>query len=127
MNIPGLDTLTVLKDYRRLKSGNKVFSKIYGVGEVIRLNGADEIVVHFPCGVKRFSVIEEDISLIPKKQLVKQPAKLSITHNGEKVSLRAFKTNMKKERELEKRRKLFEQELESTPAVRVKWNTDPVE
>ena len=99
-----LSSLPVLKSFQDLQTGNKVYSKKYGLGVVYSLYENDQIIVQFSNLRRRFSFDEEEISRIPDEHLKKQKSRVEVNFNGQKMSLSEFKrrriAERKRKREL---------------------------
>ncbi len=103
-----LDKLPILKCFNGLKRRDKIYSKKYGLGEVHCLYGKDEIIVIFSFGRKRFSANEEEISIVPAKNLLGKKNTVKVTYDGRKMSFAKYKKMMREEKELQKRKKELE-------------------
>ncbi len=101
------DSLPVLKSLQGLKRLDKVYSRKHGLGEVVELHKEDEIIVRFSELRKRFSVLDEEIALIPQGSLKKKTKTMEVFIGNEKVSFKEFK----KRREIERRRQRYEEDL----------------
>ena len=101
------DSLPVLRTFKDLKRGDKVYSKKYGLGKVAELYREDEAIVDFTDLRKRISELDQEIALIPEEYLQKQSKKLEVFIGEEKVSFKEFK----RRREIEQRRQKYEDDL----------------
>jgi len=116
-----LDKLPILTSFVGLKRFDTVYSKKYGLGQVHDFYGNDEIIVAFTHFKKRFSINEEEISIIPQHNLLKKKITVKVTHNGQKMSFKKFKLIKKQEKDEQERREQLEKELKSSPNLKIHW------
>jgi hypothetical protein len=97
-----LNNLPVLKSFRSLKWGDPVYSRQYGVGKVSRLYGDEDVIVEFQQGIRRLTLKEDEISLIPAQLRTNNATRIKMSVNGKEMSFRAFKKMREEERKREK-------------------------
>jgi len=102
-----LNNLPILKEFKDLKRGDKVYSKKYGLGKVFELYREDEVIVAFTELRKRFSEVDQEIALIPEESLQKKTKSMEVFIGGKKVSFKEFK----RRQEIERRRQKYEDDL----------------
>ena len=85
------DKLVPLGGFKGLKRKQKVYSKKYGLGQIVSVNRYDEIIVDFPHLTKRISADEEEICIIPDQYLKKQSAWVEVNIDGKSMSFAEFK------------------------------------
>lgn len=90
-----------VKDLKTLKVGDSVYSEKYGLGNVTRFYGK-EVVVSFSNYSRRFSVEEHELKEAPREWLKKTSKRVQITVNGQKLTLRKFKAQIKSRKKLER-------------------------
>ena len=116
-----LDKLPILTSFVGLKRLDTVYSKKYGLGQVYDFYGNDEIIVAFTHFRKRFAINEEEISLVPKPNLLRNKSTIKVTHNGQRMSFKKYKLIRKQEKDEQERKEKIEKELQKTTNLKIHW------
>ena len=103
------DSLPFLRSFHKLRSGDKVYSKKYGLGEVASLYQQDQIIVNFPSVRLRFSALDEEIATIPPECLKKTKMKTEVYLNSKKMSFKEFKKRKKLDKIREANQKILDE------------------
>lgn len=112
-----LNNLPILKDFKELEEGDRIYSRQYGVGAICSLYHDDEVVIQFSDLRKRLS-IHDSISKMPEQYLQKQKnTKVEVVFEGKHMSLAEFK---KRNRAEKKHMKLKEKLLREEQKMRQK-------
>jgi len=116
-----LDKLPILTSFVGLKHLDTVYSKKYGLGQVHDFYGNDEIIVAFTHFKKRFAINEEEISLVPKHNLLKKRNIVKVIHDGNKMSFKKYKLIRKQEKDEQERKEKLEKELQKSTNLKIHW------
>jgi|GEM_PF-3231842 len=106
-----LNNLPILKDFKELEEGDRIYSRQYGVGTTCLLYNDDEIVIQFSDLRKRLS-IQDGISKIPERYFQKQKnTKVEVVFEGRHISLTEFKKrNRAEKKHMKLKEKLLREE-----------------
>jgi hypothetical protein len=98
-----LNNLPLLKDFKDLKLGDRIYSRQYGIGTIRSLYN-DEIIVQFSGLRKRLSVCD-GISKMPALQ--RQNTKVEVLYGGQSISFKEYKKRSRLEKKRAKLREVL--------------------
>lgn len=106
-----LNNLPIVKDFKELNQGCRVYSAQYGVGTVCSLYNDDEVVIQFTGLRKRLSIYD-GICKIPELYFQKQKnTKVEVVSEGRHMSFAEFKKmNKAKKKFIKLNEKLLKEE-----------------
>lgn len=99
MNSFEFEELPPLKTFDGLKRGDKIYTKSFGVGEVVRLYDRGQIIVGFHSCRKRFSPVDCEVWKVPSAMLEKRLGRPLASINGKAMTMKQYKRNKRIERE----------------------------
>lgn len=101
MNIFDYEKFPVVSTFKRLKKGDQVCSKKFGIGTVISFHNK-EVIVGFGTHQHRFAEDEKELREFPEVNFKRKNTKVKIEVNGQKMTIREIKRKRKIEEQLAK-------------------------
>lgn len=104
MSLIDYEKLPVIDTFKKLKRGDSVYSKKFGLGTVFNFYNK-EVIVAFNSHRQRFTEEEKELIELPESWLKKKNPKVKIEVNGQEMTLQEFKRigrELKRKQKLEK-------------------------
>lgn len=93
-----LDTLPIETSFKKLQTGDCVYSSKYGIGHISSFYD-DDVIIQFSNLRKRLSVEDQEIRKIPIKYLENQKHIMKVDIEGVSMSLSVYKRKIKEEKQ----------------------------